>query len=66
MIAMNTKNWNRNVEIVILIIHPWKPEQEEEKEVKLYLQICGQFPILSSNYHHHKYIMTAAQISGYE
>lgn len=49
MIAMNTKNWNRNVEIVILIIHPWKPEQEEEKEVKLYPQICGQFPILSSN-----------------
>lgn len=32
MIAMNTKNWNRNVEISILIIHPWKPEQEEGKK----------------------------------
>lgn len=33
MIAMNTKNWNRNVEIFILIIHPWKPVQKEEKKL---------------------------------
>lgn len=34
MIAMNTKNWNRNVEIFILIIHPRKPKQKEEKKFK--------------------------------
>lgn len=33
MIAMNTKNWNRNVEIFILIIHPRKPAQKEEKKL---------------------------------
>lgn len=33
MIAMNTKNWDRNVEIFILIIHPRKPEQKEKKRL---------------------------------
>lgn len=35
MIAMNTKNWNRNIEIFILIIHPRKPEQKGEKKLNV-------------------------------
>lgn len=33
MIAMNTKNWHRNVEVFILIVHPWKPVQIEENKL---------------------------------
>lgn len=46
MIAMNTKNWNRNVEIFILVIHPRKPEQKEEKKLKLSASLCTILNIL--------------------
>lgn len=61
MIAMNTKNWHRNVEVFILVVHPWKPEQIEEN--KLYYNdkfVNKKFPTFSSNCHQ-KYA-TAAQM----
>lgn len=61
MIAMNAKNWHRNVEVFILIVHPWKPVQIEENKLYYnYRFLYKKYPIFSSNHHKH---ITAAQMT---